>query len=378
VVAGAPGQLISEFEVNDRAIAIAVEHDAIKSVRVFDRLNLTEISVPAPSELGVMQFQFPHGLGDRDPTSPILHLQFSAPARPPAGFEFDTRTGGALKEVRRSRAWNWFDPAHYEVRRVMATAADGTSIPVPLTYRRDLIRPGGNPVLVVGYGAYGSSLLPDFPNEWVSLIDRGFVYALAHVRGGREMGRSWHDQGSMMDKRNSFGDFIAATDALIGSPDVDPHRVFAHGMSAGGLLVSAVANMRPELYAGIVAEVPFVDVITTMSDAAIPLTTLEYDEWGNPSIEPQYNYMLSYSPYDNVTRQAYPAFFVTGAINDSQVDVHEPAKWVARLRKIKMDHHWLVFLTDMTAGHEGPAGRFGAIESNAQIMAWLLSHLRAP
>lgn len=190
------------------------------------------------------------------------------------------------------------------------------------------------------------------------------------------MGRRWHDQGRMQHKHNSFTDFIAATEALIARGHADPRRIFAHGASAGGLLVAAVANLRPDLYAGIVAEVPFVDVITTMSDPAAPLTTLEYEEWGNPAIKEQYDNMIGYSPYDNVTPKAYPAMFVTAAMNDSQVGFHEPAKWVARLRATKTDGNELLFMTDMAGGHTGTSGRFGSTGEEARIIAWLIAHAR--
>jgi oligopeptidase B len=191
------------------------------------------------------------------------------------------------------------------------------------------------------------------------------------------MGERWYDEGRVLNKRNTFTDFIAATQTLIAQGYADPKAIFAQGRSAGGLLMGAVANMRPDLYAGIVAEVPFVDVITTMSDASIPLTTLEYSEWGNPAVKPQYDYMLSYSPYDNVKRQNYPALFITAGLYDSQVSYAEPAKWVARLRANKTDHHDILFKTNMGAGHGGHSGRLGSIDESAEIMAWLLAHARA-
>ena len=229
--------------------------------------------------------------------------------------------------------------------------------------------------MIVGYGAYGSSLHATFRPSVFSLIDRGFVYAIAHVRGGHEKGERWYAEGRMLNKRNTFTDFIAATEMLIAQGYADPRAVFAQGGSAGGLLMGAIANLRPDLYAGIVAEAPFVDVVTTMSDASVPLTTLEYDEWGNPAVKREYDYMLSYSPYDNVARRNYPAMFVTTGFYDSQVSYAEPAKWVARLRASKTDTHDLLFKTDMDAGHSGRSGRLGSIEESAEIMGWLIAHL---
>jgi oligopeptidase B len=285
---------------------------------------------------------------------------------------FDTRTG-ELALARKSSAWSWFNPDAYEVERRAAVAADGETVPITLMYRKGMLQPRGNPLLVTAYGAYGLSSPPRFNDSWIGLIDRGFVFAIAHVRGGREKGSRWYDQGRMLNKRNSFTDFIAVTEALIAQGVADRKRVFAQGASAGGMLVGAVANLRPDLYAGIVADAPAVDLVTTMADPTLPLSTLEYEEWGNPAIEEQYRYMLSYSPYDNVSAKAYPPMFVLSALNDSQVGVHEPAKWVARLRATKTDANELLFVTNMTAGHQGSSGRFGAVSIEARVMAWLLT-----
>jgi oligopeptidase B len=228
----------------------------------------------------------------------------------------------------------------------------------------------------VGYGAYGLSMRPTFTPSCFSLLDRGFVYAIAHVRGGREKGDRWYTQGRLLSKRNTFSDFIAATEALITQGCADPQAVFAQGGSAGGLVMGAIANLRPDLYKGIVAEVPFVDVITTMSDSSVPLTTLEYEEWGNPAIKREFDYMLSYSPYDNVTPKSYPAMFVTAGFYDTQVSYAEPAKWVARLRASKTDRRDVLLRTNLESGHEGPSGRGGSSRERAEIMAWLVT--RAP
>ncbi|MBI4274368.1 MAG: S9 family peptidase [Rhizobiales bacterium] len=368
-----PGRLIADFEIFDTFIALVEEHDALQSVRVFRFADMRESTVPMPVDIGVAEINFAQGAANREASASVLQLRVSGPLHPDAVYDFDTRTG-QLALSKQSRDWRWFDPQAYEAKRIAAPAPDGDSIPVTLMYRKDMLRAGGNPTLVTGYGAYGSSLQPEFPDSWVSLVDRGFVLAQAHVRGGQEMGRRWHDQGRMQHKHNSFTDFIAATEALIARGHADPRRIFAHGASAGGLLVAAVANLRPDLYAGIVAEVPFVDVITTMSDPAAPLTTLEYEEWGNPAIKEQYDNMIDYSPYDNVTPKAYPAMFVTAAMNDSQVGFHEPAKWVARLRATKTDGNELLFMTDMAGGHTGTSGRFGSTGEEARIIAWLIAH----
>jgi oligopeptidase B len=219
---------------------------------------------------------------------------------------------------------------------------------------------------------------PTFSPSVFSLLDRGFIHAIAHVRGGREKGDRWYREGRLLHKRNTFTDFIAATETLIAQGYANRQSVFAQGGSAGGLVMGVIANLRPELYAGIVAEVPFVDVITTMSDPSLPLTTLEYEEWGNPAVKREYDYVLSYSPYDNVLRKSYPAIYVSAAFYDSQVSYAEPAKWVARLRASKTDLHDLLLRTDMDSGHQGRSGRGGSTSQNAGIIGWLIAHAREP
>jgi oligopeptidase B len=371
VIASIPGQHISRLEVFDSFIAIGIDHDATRSVRVFRRADLSEIPVPLPAGINVVEMPF-DDQSNGEPSETVLRLRVSALNRPVAFHVFDTRTG-ELELVRKSSAWSWFNPDAYEVERRAALAADGETVPITLMYRKGMRRPGGNPVLVTAYGGYGLSSPPRFNDSWIGLIDRGFVFAIAHARGGREKGSRWYDQGRMLNKRNSFTDFIAVTEALIAQGVADRKRVFAQGASAGGMLVGAVANLRPDLYAGIVADAPAVDLVTTMADPTLPLSTLEYEEWGNPAIEEQYRYMLSYSPYDNVSAKAYPPMFVLSALNDTQVGVHEPAKWVARLRATKTDANELLFVTNMTAGHQGSSGRFGAVSIDARVMAWLLA-----
>jgi oligopeptidase B len=374
VVPSTPGQHIAWFEVSDNFLAVTVDHDAMRSVRVFRRADAREIPVPHPPGVSVIEL-FEEEPTNRDPAATRVQLRLSALNLPYAFYDFDTRSGELLP-VRRSPAWNWFDPAAYEVRRITATASDGEAVPVSLIYRKGLLKARGNPTLITGYGAYGSSSMPRFRDAWISLIDRGFVYAIAHVRGGREKGSRWYDQGRLLNKRNSFTDFIAATQALTAQGFADPRRVFAYGASAGGMLVGAVTNMRPDLYAGIVAEVPAMDILSTMADPNLPLSTLEYEEWGNPAIEKHYRTMLSYSPYDNVSAQAYPPVFVIAALNDSQVGVHEAAKWVARLRATKTDRNEILLVTNMSAGHGGTSGRFGSVNIDARVQAWLITLAR--
>jgi oligopeptidase B len=227
-------------------------------------------------------------------------------------------------------------------------------------------------MLQYAYGSYGSSTDPWFQLEALSLLDRGFVFAIAHIRGGQEMGRPWYEDGKLLKKQNTFSDFVDVTRFLVQERYADPKRVFADGASAGGLLMGAIANQAPQDYRGIVAEVPFVDAVTTMLDTSIPLTSNEFDEWGNPEQKAYYDYLLAYSPYDNVSRQAYPAMLVTTSLWDSQVQYYEPAKWVAKLRAFKTDTHPLLFRTSMAAGHGGKSGRYQQYADTAEIYAFIL------
>jgi oligopeptidase B len=265
-----------------------------------------------------------------------------------------------------------FDSAEYTTLRTMATARDGTPVPISIVHRRDLDRSRPQPLLLYGYGAYGYSMDPWFSSSRLSLLDRGVVYAIAHVRGGQEYGRAWYENGKLLHKRNTFTDFIDCAEHLVREGWTASDRLFAHGGSAGGLLMGAVANMRPDLFRAIVADVPFVDVVTTMLDESIPLTTFEYDEWGNPNEREYYDYMLSYSPYDNVERRDYPAMLVLSGLHDSQVQYWEPTKWVARLRARNTGDAPLYLYTQMEAGHSGVSGRFRRHEETAMVYAFLL------
>jgi oligopeptidase B len=274
--------------------------------------------------------------------------------------------------LKRQEVLGGYRPELYASERLMVPAYDGTRVPVSLVFRRDTARGADTPLLLYGYGSYGYSTDPAFNSARLSLLDRGFIYAIAHVRGGQELGRSWYDNGKLFKKMNTFTDFISCAEYLVRHGYTSPRRLFASGGSAGGLLMGAVANLRPDLFRGMVAQVPFVDVVTTMLDPSIPLTTSEYDEWGNPNQPEQYEYMLSYSPYDNVRAKPYPAMLVTTGLHDSQVQYFEPAKWVARLRATKTDGNLLLLRTNMEAGHGGASGRFRRLEEVAFEYAFLL------
>ncbi len=374
IVPEQPGHHLSHFKAFEAFMAVDVENESGTTIRVFSLPELREIPVPRPAAIGVASSSFvDDNEANLDPAANVLRFHFSSPVKPQCVYDFDVTTG-ALTLRKQDQASRWFDPNRYVLDQLSAPALDGERVPITIVYRKDMRRAEGNPTLIVGYGAYGLSSHATFTRSAFSLIDRGFAYAIAHVRGGHEKGERWYAEGRMLNKRNTFTDFIAVTETLIAKGYGDPRAIFAQGGSAGGLLMGAIANLRPDLYAGIIAEVPFVDVVTTMSDASVPLTTLEYDEWGNPAVKREYDYMLSYSPYDNVGQKSYPAMFVTAGFYDSQVSYAEPAKWVAKLRADKTDTHDLLFKTDMAAGHGGRSGRLGSIEQDAETAAWLIAH----
>ncbi|HEX4910756.1 MAG TPA: S9 family peptidase, partial [Permianibacter sp.] len=307
-------------------------------------------------------------------SSDWLRYSYTSLTTPTSIYELNLKTG-ERRLVKRDPVLGGFDPADYQTERVWVTVRDGSKVPVSLVYRRGFKRDGSAPMLQYAYGSYGASMDPYFSKERLSLLDRGFVYALAHVRGGQELGRRWYDNGKLLNKKNTFTDFIDVTEFLVKQQYAAKDRVFAQGGSAGGLLMGAVANMKPEFYRGMIASVPFVDVVTTMLDESIPLTTNEFDEWGNPKEKQYYDYMLSYSPYDNVSRQAYPALLVSTGLHDSQVQYYEPAKWVAKLRALKTDSNPLLFRINMEAGHGGKSGRFQKLRETAKDYSFLLAQL---
>ena len=302
----------------------------------------------------------------------ILRYTYNSLITPTQVVDFNMRT--REKDVKKELQvlGGKFKKENYVSDRIWATAQDGTKIPMTLVHRKELKRDGSNPVLQYAYGSYGSTIDPYFSNVRLSLLDRGFIFVIAHVRGGEYLGRQWYEEGKLLKKKNTFTDFIDCTQHLIKEKYTSPEHMYASGGSAGGLLMGVVANMAPHLYKGIIASVPFVDVVTTMLDETIPLTTGEYDEWGNPNDLDYYHYMKSYSPYDNVVAQNYPNMLVTTGLHDSQVQYWEPAKWVAKLRELKTDENILLFHTNMDAGHGGASGRFEALREVAEEYAFLL------
>lgn len=361
--------LFEGFELFDRFLVLAERREGLERLRVEPMggaaLDGHDLDFGEPT--------YSTGLGaNPDPSSGTLRYVYQSLTTPRSVFDYDPVT--REKTLRKQdRVLGGFDSANYRSERLWATAEDGAQVPVSLVYRPDL-RPaeGGSPLLLYGYGSYGASMDASFSSPLLSLIDRGFVYAIAHIRGGEEMGRSWYENGKLLHKKNTFTDFVAAAEHLAAEGYADPGRIYAMGGSAGGLLMGVVFNMRPDLWDGVVARVPFVDVVTTMLDASIPLTTFEWDEWGDPRVREYYDYMLSYSPYDNVEARDYPHLLVTTGLHDSQVQYWEPAKWVARLRARKTDDNLLLLETNMGAGHGGASGRYDRYRETALIYAFLL------
>ncbi|WP_236528790.1 oligopeptidase B [Escherichia coli] len=306
-----------------------------------------------------------------EPETARLRYGYSSMTTPDTLFELDMDTGE--RRVLKQTEVPGFDAANYRSEHLWIVARDGVEVPVSLVYHRKHFRKGHNPLLVYGYGSYGASIDADFSFSRLSLLDRGFVYAIVHVRGGGELGQQWYEDGKFLKKKNTFNDYLDACDALLKLGYGSPSLCYAMGGSAGGMLMGVAINQRPELFHGVIAQVPFVDVVTTMLDESIPLTTGEFEEWGNPQDPQYYEYMKSYSPYDNVTAQAYPHLLVTTGLHDSQVQYWEPAKWVAKLRELKTDNHLLLLCTDRNSGHGGKSGRFKSYEGVAMEYAFLVA-----
>ena len=302
----------------------------------------------------------------------ILRYGYQSMATPASVIDFNMKTQEkkVLKEL--EVLGGKFDKNNYIEERVWATAADGTKVPISMVYRKGIKKDGKNPLLLYAYGSYGATMDPYFSSTRLSLLDRGFIYAIAHIRGGEDLGREWYEDGKLLKKKNTFTDFIDCSKFVIAEKYTSAAHLYAEGGSAGGLLMGAIVNMAPELYNGVIAQVPFVDVVTTMLDDTIPLTTGEYDEWGNPNEKESYDYMMSYSPYDQVKAQAYPNMYVSTGLHDSQVQYYEPAKWIAKLRVLKTNDKQLFLDTNMEAGHGGASGRFEALKELAKEFTFLL------
>ncbi len=359
---------IEDFELFDGFTAVAERSGGLERIRLLKPSGEEFVKADEPA--------YSMGLStNAESDTPWLRYTYTSLTTPATTYELNTATGE--RRLLKQQPVIGYDASQYATERLWATARDGTKIPVSVVYRKGFRKDGTAALLQYAYGSYGLSSDPGFGVTTVSLLDRGMVYAIAHIRGGQEMGRRWYEDGKLFHKKNTFTDFIDVTDFLVREGYAAKDRVAAYGGSAGGLLMGAISNMAPDRYRVILSQVPFVDVVTTMLDPSIPLTTNEYDEWGNPEEKPYYDYMLSYSPYDNLSKQAYPAMFVGTGLWDSQVQYWEPAKYVARLRDLNTSTHPVVFRTNMDAGHGGKSGRFRRYREQSEMYAFMLDQLGA-
>lgn len=366
VVPHDPSVFLHGFEVFRDFLAVSERSDGLRKIRV-QRWDEVPRHLVADDPAYTM-----HLSSNPEMEATRLRYTYTSLTTPASTYEYDIATGERVL-LKREPVLGEFDPVSYTSEFLWAPARDGERIPISVVYRKGIVRDGSAPLFLYAYGAYGHCIDPAFSSARLSLLDRGFVYAIAHVRGGQELGRRWYDAGRLLHKRNTFNDFLDATDFLIAQRYAAQGRVYASGGSAGGLLVGAVANLAPEKYGGIVANVPFVDIVTTMLDESIPLTTLEYDEWGDPNEPDFYKYMLTYSPYDNLRRQPYPPVLVTTGLWDSQVQYYEPAKWIARLRELKTDDNPAIMHINMEAGHGGQSGRFERLHEVAREYGFVIA-----
>jgi oligopeptidase B len=367
-----PDRFLQAIELFEGHMVVYGRAHGLRSLQIhnFSSSETKEVPFPEP----VYSYE-----GEQNPEATSNQLRFIYQSLTMADTTYDLNMDSLAWTFQKQQpVLGGYDAANYETERIFATAQDGTQVPISLVYRKGVLRDGHSPCLLYAYGSYGANIEPYFDQKRLSLLDRGFVFALAHIRGGQEMGRHWYDQGKWLNKRNTFTDFIACAEHLIAQKYTSPDELAIMGRSAGGLLMGAVTTMRPELFKVVIAGVPFVDVVTTMLDESIPLTAIEFDEWGNPKIKEYYDYMLSYSPYDNTTSQAYPNLLITAGLNDPRVQYWEPAKWTAKLRALKTDSNRLLLKTFMGAGHYSSSGRYDYLKDIAFEYAFMLDILGYP
>ncbi|WP_309609031.1 S9 family peptidase [Flavobacterium sp.] len=367
IIAHRENVLLEDIEIFKDFLVVEERENGLTKLRIMPWSGKDEYYLPFDSET-YSAFTSTNVDFDTD----VLRYGYQSLTTPSSVIDFNMKT--KTKEVKKEQQvlGGKFDKNNYEEKRVWATAKDGTKVPISLIYKVGVKLNGKNPLLQYAYGSYGYSMDCTFSSSRLSLLDRGFIFAIAHIRGGEDLGRPWYENGKLLKKKNTFTDFVDCSKFLIAEKYTSANHLYAEGGSAGGLLMGAVVNMAPELYNGVIAQVPFVDVITTMLDDSIPLTTGEYDEWGNPNEKESYDYMKSYSPYDNVLAQKYPNMLVTTGLHDSQVQYWEPAKWVAKLRTLKTNNNLLFLHTNMDAGHGGASGRFEALKEVAKEFSFLL------
>lgn len=369
VIAHRPDVYLANMDVFVNHLVLGERKAGLTNIRVINQKTKTD------EYLDFGEPAYVAGIGyNPDFNTNVLRYGYSSLTTPNSTFDYDMDTR-QKKLMKQQEVLGGFDKNKYVSERFYVPSRDGVQVPVSLVYRKGTQKDGTAPLLQYSYGSYGYSTDPGFSSTRLSLLDRGFIYAIAHIRGGQEMGRRWYEDGKMLKKKNTFNDFVDVSEYLIKNKYTSSDKLFAMGGSAGGLLMGAIINQAPQLYKGVVAAVPFVDVVTTMLDESIPLTTGEFEEWGNPKQKQYYDYMLSYSPYDNVAKKAYPNLLVTTGLHDSQVQYWEPAKWVAKLRALKTDKNQLLLHTNMDAGHGGASGRFQALKEIALEYAFLLNLL---
>ncbi|WP_305842818.1 S9 family peptidase [Photobacterium leiognathi] len=370
VIAPQEGVMLEDYELFDNYLVYQQRSNGLTHITV-RQLDTNEERELRFNDEAFTAFFY----GNKELNTNKLRLYYSSMTTPASHYDINL-DNSEFTLLKQAEVLGDFNADNYQSERLMIPARDSKLVPVSLVFRKDLFKKDGtNPLYQYGYGSYGSTIDPSFSSSRLSLLDRGFVYAIAHIRGSEMLGRPWYEDGKKLTKQNTFNDFIDVTKALVEQGYGAKDKIFAVGGSAGGLLMGAIANQAPELYCGIAAQVPFVDVVTTMLDESIPLTTNEYDEWGNPNQKEYYEYMLSYSPYDNVGEHAYPNMLVTTGLHDSQVQYFEPMKWVAKLREMKTDNNRLLFKTDMEAGHGGASGRFKALHEDALEYAFFIDLL---
>ena len=364
-----PEVLIQSVDVFADYLVLSARSGGLEELRYLSLSSGKTEKVSFPEPVYTLNYN-----GSGDYTATGFRYTYASLNRPPTTFDYDMIAGSSEK-LKEQEIPSGFNPDDYVVERLWATAPDGVKVPMAVFYRKGLQKDGNNPAYIYSYGSYGSSTDAWFRSDIISLVDRGFVYAIAQIRGGSELGEEWYEQGKLLNKKNTFTDFIACTEHLVQEKFTSPELITANGGSAGGLLMGVVANMRPDLYRVIVADVPFVDVINTMLDENLPLTTQEWEQWGDPRVKEYYDYMLSYSPYDNIEAKDYPNMLITGGLNDSQVLFHEPAKYAARLRANKTDNNVLLLRTNMESGHGGATGRFDRLRETAFEFGFILDRL---
>ena len=367
VVEHRPEAMLAGITLFNDYLVLNERKNGLNHIRIMGLKDGSEQYIPFPEEVYTVSLS-----ANYSPELKELRYVYSSLITPPTTYTYNMESG-SVTMLKETEIPGGFDKSRYETKRLWASAGDGTLVPISIVYKKGYPQDGSGKLLLYGYGSYGSSTGANFNSSILSLLDRGFAYAIAHIRGGGDLGRGWYEDGKLLKKRNTFTDFNDCARYLITEKYAAPDGLFASGASAGGLLIGAVINMEPELYKGVIAGVPFVDVVSTMLDASIPLTTFEWDEWGNPTEKEYYDYMLSYSPYDQVKAQDYPHMLVTTGYWDSQVQYWEPAKWVAKLREMKTDNNKLYLYCDMNSGHGGASGRFERFRKTAMEYAFILS-----